>query len=331
MRFSFSFSNLVIAALLIGLALVPTIANVIDEPFYVTLFSRTVILALAAVSLNLVLGYGGMVSFGHAVYLGLGAYTVGMGFYLSFEAGHEWAANGWLHLIGAAVVSGFFALLIGLVSLRTKGVYFIMITLAFAQMMYFVFVGMETLGGDDGVSLYQLSDFGSLMDLNDDVTLYYLSYGLLVASLYLVHRIVRSRFGMVMRGAKSNDTRMQAIGFPTYRYRLAGFVISGMICGIAGFLLANQTEFVSPSDMHWTRSGDLIVMVVLGGMGTLFGPLVGSVFFLIVEEVLSGYFAFWKMIFGPILIIIILFAKGGIMGMLQGLDARLSGKGGQDD
>ena len=331
MRFSFSFSNLVIAALLIGLALVPTIANVIDEPFYVTLFSRTVILALAAVSLNLVLGYAGMVSFGHAVYLGLGAYTVGMGFYLSFEAGHEWAANGWLHLIGAAVVSGFFALLIGLVSLRTKGVYFIMITLAFAQMMYFVFVGMETLGGDDGVSLYQLSDFGSLMDLNDDVTLYYLSYGLLVASLYLVHRIVRSRFGMVMRGAKSNDTRMQAIGFPTYRYRLAGFVISGMICGIAGFLLANQTEFVSPSDMHWTRSGDLIVMVVLGGMGTLFGPLVGSVFFLIVEEVLSGYFAFWKMIFGPILIIIILFAKGGIMGMLQGLDARLSGKGGQDD
>lgn len=331
MRLSFSFSNLVIAALLIGLALVPTIANVIDEPFYVTLFSRTVILALAAVSLNLVLGYGGMVSFGHAVYLGLGAYTVGIGFYLSFEAGHEWAANGWLHLIGAAVVSGFFALLIGLVSLRTKGVYFIMITLAFAQMMYFVFVGMETLGGDDGVSLYQLSDFGGLMDLNDDVTLYYLSYGMLVASLYLVHRIVHSRFGMVMRGAKSNDIRMQAIGFPTYRYRLVGFIISGMICGIAGFLLANQTEFVSPSDMHWTRSGDLIVMVVLGGMGTLFGPLVGSVFFLIVEEILSGYFAYWKMIFGPILIIIILFAKGGIMGMLQALDARLSGKEVQDD
>lgn len=331
MRLSFSFSNLVIAALLIGLALVPTIANVIDEPFYVTLFSRTVILALAAVSLNLVLGYGGMVSFGHAVYLGLGAYTVGIGFYLSFEAGHEWAANGWLHLIGAAVVSGFFALLIGLVSLRTKGVYFIMITLAFAQMMYFVFVGMETLGGDDGVSLYQLSEFGGLMDLNDDVTLYYLSYGMLVASLYLVHRIVHSRFGMVMRGAKSNDIRMQAIGFPTYRYRLVGFIISGMICGVAGFLLANQTEFVSPSDMHWTRSGDLIVMVVLGGMGTLFGPLVGSVFFLIVEEILSGYFAYWKMIFGPILIIIILFAKGGIMGMLQALDARLSGKEVQDD
>jgi branched-chain amino acid transport system permease protein len=212
-----------------------------------------------------------------------------------------------------------------------------MITLAFAQMIYYVGVSLNRYGADDGLTIYRRSQFGGLIDLSNKATFYYLCLVILMASIYLVWRIVNSRFGMVIQGARSNDRRMRAIGFPTFRYRLACFVIAGMMCGLAGVLLANHTDFISPAMMHWTRSGDLIVMVVLGGMGSLFGPTIGAVALLVLEEalgpvikpfanlftVLTGIDAthaheYWQIIFGPMLLLVVLFARGGIDGFLRG-------------
>ena len=278
------------------------------------------ILSIGAVSLNLILGFGGMVSFGHAVYLGIGSYMVGIGTIHAVEDGIEWMANGFLQITLAIVFSALTGLVIGAISLRTRGVYFIMITLAFSQMLYFVAVGNERYGGDDGLSLYMRSDFNGLIDITNDNSLYYLNFVFLLLSLYLSHRLINSRFGMLIRGAKSNKQRMRAIGFPVFRYQLVAFVIAGTICGIAGVLSANQTEFINPSVMHWTRSGDLIIMTVLGGLGTLFGPVIGAVAFLFLEEFLSGITEYWQLYFGPMLVLVVIFARGGIDGMLVGLD-----------
>ena len=205
--------------------------------------------------------------------------------------------------------------MIGALSLRTRGVYFIMITLAFAQMAYYIAAGMARYGGDDGLTIYKRSDFAGLINLSDKVQFYYLCFVLLLAALYLIYRIVNSRFGMVVQGARSNEKRMQAIGFPTYRYQLTCFVIAGTLCGIAGALLANNTDFVSPAIMYWTRSGDLMVMVILGGMGSLFGPVFGAIVLLVLEELLSQFTEYWQIILGPMLLLIVLFARGGIDGM----------------
>ncbi|PJK30380.1 branched-chain amino acid ABC transporter permease [Minwuia thermotolerans] len=305
-------------AVMAVLLALPSIADMADEPFWVTLVARTLVVGIGAIGLNLVLGYGGMVSFGHAAYVGIGAYVVGIGFHHYFEDGYEWMNNGWIQLVAALGISGLAALVIGAICLRTRGVYFIMITLAFAQMVYFVFVGLDIYGGDDGLSLYEMPTFGGGATLGDDRDLYYVAWVAMAGSLFLVHRLINARFGMVIRGAKSNDRRMKAIGFPTYRYRLTAFALSGMICGLSGFLTANLTEFVSPDMMHWTRSGDLIIMVVLGGMGTLFGPVYGALAFLLVEELLSAFFQLWRLWFGPLLILVVLFARGGIVGLLKG-------------
>ncbi|HHZ78709.1 MAG TPA: branched-chain amino acid ABC transporter permease [Candidatus Lambdaproteobacteria bacterium] len=310
----------IIALLIIGLGAVPIIAAGIDEPFYTVLFSRMLILSIGAVSLNLILGFGGMVSFGHAVYLGIGSYVVGIGTFHAIEDGVQWMGNGFIHMGIAVGVSALAGLVIGAISLRTRGVYFIMITLAFSQMFYFIAVGNENYGGDDGLSLYMRSDFAGLLDLSNDNTLYYLNFVVLLASLYISHRLTNSRFGMVIRGTKSNEQRMKSIGFPVFRYRLVAFIIAGAICGLAGVLSANQTDFVSPAVMHWTRSGDLIIMTVLGGLGTLFGPVIGAVAFLFLEELLSGFTEYWQLIFGPMLVLVVIFARGGIDGMLVGLD-----------
>lgn len=313
-RYEWIVGFVVMAALLA----LPAAADFIGNPFWVTLVARTLVVGIGAIGLNLVLGYGGMVSFGHAAYVGIGAYVVGIGFHHYFEDGVGWMNNGWIQLVAALGVSGLAALVIGAICLRTRGVYFIMITLAFAQMVYFVFVGLDVYGGDDGLSLYEMPEFGGGATLGDDTDLYYVAWVAMVASLFLVHRLINARFGMVIRGAKSNDRRMRAIGFPTYRYRLTAFVLSGMLCGLSGFLMANLTEFVSPDMMHWTRSGDLIIMVVLGGMGTLFGPVYGALAFLLVEEALSAVFQLWRLWFGPLLILVVLFARGGIVGLLKG-------------
>ena len=216
----------------------------------------------------------------------------------------------------AIAAAASFALVTGAVAIRTSGVYFIMITLAFAQMIYYVAIGLDRYGGDDGMTIYRRSQFGGLIDLSNKVVFYYLCLVLLLASVYLVWRIVNSRFGLLIQGARSNDRRMRAIGFPTYRYKLACFVISGTLCGLAGALLANHTDFISPAIMHWTRSGDLIVMAVLGGMGTVFGPVIGALAFLALEEALSGITEYWQIIIGPIFLLVVLFARGGIDGLL---------------
>jgi branched-chain amino acid transport system permease protein len=216
----------------------------------------------------------------------------------------------------ALAASALFALVIGALSLRTRGVYFIMITLAFAQMAYYVASGLARYGGDDGLTIYKRSDFDGLIDLSNRVSFYYLCLACLFAGIYLVWRIVNSRFGLVVQGLRSNEARMQAIGFPVNRYRLVCFVISGTMCGLAGALLANNTDFVSPSIMYWTRSGDLMVMVVLGGMGSLFGPVLGAIVYLVLEEFLSQITEYWALIMGPLLLLIVLFGRGGIMGLL---------------
>jgi len=299
----------VVILLLLALVLLPVYVELTGSRFLLTLFTRIVILALAAVSLNLILGYGGMMSFGHAAYLGIGGYSVGI---LAFEG----VTSGFVQWPVALLVSALFALVIGALSLRTRGVYFIMITLAFAQMAYYIVAGLARYGGDDGLTIEKRSQFFPPLNLSNKMQFYYLCLALLFASIYLVWRIVNSRFGLAVQGARSNDTRMRAIGFPTYRYKLTCFVIAGTLCGLSGALLANHTDFVSPGMMYWTRSGDLIIMVVLGGMGSTFGPLFGAVALLVLEEVLSGITEYWQIILGPLLLLVVLFARGGIDGLL---------------
>jgi len=301
-----------IAALvcLAALALVPVIAAAADAPYYVGLFARVMIFAIAAVSLDLILGYGGLVSFGHAAYLGIGAYAVGI---LSFHG----IANGFVHFAVALVAASIAALVIGFVSLRTTGVYFIMITLAFGQMVYFLGVSLNQYGGDDGLNVSRHSDFGRLIDLDNPTILYYFVFGFLVLFLFVGGRIVRSRFGVLLLGIRSNERRMIALGFPVFRYKLTAFVIAGAVCGIAGALFANLTLFVSPSIMHWTRSGEIMMMVILGGIGTLIGPVLGAAAYLLLESVLSRWSEHWQAILGPLLITVVLFSKSGLVGLFD--------------
>jgi branched-chain amino acid transport system permease protein len=321
--------NIVVAALLLVLLLLPVYTAVTGSAFALTLFTRIVILAIAATSLNLIMGYGGMISFGHAAFIGIGAYAIGI-------LAHEGTTSGLVQWPLAIGVSALFALVVGALSLRTRGVYFIMITLAFAQMVYYVAVGLDRYGGDDGLTIYSRSQFGGLINLADRTVFYYVCLALLIGTVYLTFRLVNSRFGLVIQGSRSNDRRMRAIGFPTFRYRLTCFVIAGAICGLSGALLANHTEFVSPAMMSWLRSGELIVMVVLGGMGALFGPVIGAVALLVLEEllpvlinavvyILLGRWVpaageYWMIILGPMLLLIVLFARGGIAGLLEDLD-----------
>ncbi|MGJ5045019.1 MULTISPECIES: branched-chain amino acid ABC transporter permease [unclassified Bradyrhizobium] len=313
MKSSLNVSTIVAIIVVAGLVLLPVYSNLSGNIFILTLFTRIVILALAAVSLNLIMGYGGMMSFGHAAYLGIGGYAVGI-------LAQEGIGSGYAQFAVAIAVSALYALVIGALSLRTRGVYFIMITLAFAQMAYYVASGLARYGGDDGLTVYKRSDFGGLINLGNRVQFYYLCLFCLLAVVVLIWRIVNSRFGLVLQGLRSNEQRMQAIGFPSKRYKLACFVIAGMLCGLSGALLANNTDFVSPAVMYWTRSGDLMVMVILGGMGTLMGPVVGSVVFLVLEEVLSQITEYWALIMGPLLLLIVLFGRGGVMGMLGRLN-----------
>ena len=303
------------------LALLPLLAEWVDNIFLIDLFMRLMILSIAAVGLNLILGYGGMVSFGHAAYLVIGAYAVGIPAYYDIY-------DGFLQFAIAILASAAVALVTGAIALRTKGVYFIMITMAFAQMVYFTFVSIEEYGADDGLTINMRSEFAGLLDIEDNFTLYYFVLASLVAVLALVYRIVHSRFGMVISGAKGNERRMQAVGFPTYRYRLACYVISGAICGYAGALLGNFTNFITPEMGDWVHSGELIFMVVLGGAGSLFGPVLGTAVFILLEEYLSRLTQYWHFPFGAMLILVVIFTRGGINGMFRWLGAK-SGIGGR--
>jgi branched-chain amino acid transport system permease protein len=293
------------------LAALPMITEAIDEPFYIDLMARVMIFSIAAMSLDFILGYGAMISFGHALYLGLGTYAVGI-------MAHYEVTNGWLQLLVCISGTAFIAFILGLISLRTSGIYFIMITFALAQMFYFLGISLEAYGGDDGLPIDTRSEFFSFFDLNDAWNMYYLILGTMTVTAIVLWKIINSRFGMVVRGSHSNDARMQAIGFPTMKYRLAAFVIAGVVCGLAGFLLGNLTEFLTPEYMHWFRSGELMIMVMVGGMGTLFGPLFGAFAYLMVEDFLANFTEYWQFYFGPMLIILVLFAKQGLWGMLPG-------------
>ncbi len=315
-----SVSGRIYASLLLILAPAPFFFEWINQPFYLDLLSRALILAIAAISLNLILGFGGMVSLGHAAYIGIGAYCVGIPSYYDYY-------NGWLHLGLALSVSASFALITGAISLRTKGVYFIMITMAFSQMVFFILLSLEEYGADDGLVIYSRSEFPAWLSMDSSTSLYYWIFGLLLLSLFFIHRLVNARFGRVIVGSKFNEQRMQALGFNTYRYRLACYVISAMICALAGMLLGNFAGFISPDMISWARSGELIFMVIIGGVGSFFGPLVGTIAFVLLEEFLSLITVYWHLIFGLMLIALVLFGKGGIHGWLRLLDRRGAGHG----
>ena len=308
----------ILIGLLVLLAGVPPLAAAFNQPFYLDLLRRIMIFAIAATSLNLILGYGGLVSFGHAAYLGIGAYAVGV-------LAHHGITSGWVQWPLAIGASALIALAIGAVSVRTSGIYFIMITLAFTQMLYYLGISIEEYGGDDGMRLAKRSEFSGLVDLNDANAFYYLVLAILVLFTYLTRRLVNSRFGIALQAARSNEARTRAIGLSPYPYRLAAFVIAGAMCGLAGALLANQTAYLTPEFMNWTRSGELMFMVILGGIATAAGPLLGAAGLLLLEDLLQGWSLLpkamtdhWQLYLGVILVLVVLFAKRGLAGLLPG-------------
>lgn len=312
--------GILVALLAAGFAAVPLLAAWLDEPYLVSLFTRIAIFALAAASLDLILGYGGMVSFGHAAFFGLGGYVTAI-LWLHAEEGEplfgllpgtQQALAAWP---AAMAVAGIAALLIGLVSLRTSGLYFIMITLAFAQMLYYLFVSFGRYGGEDGLALYSRNLLPGL-DLADPVTFYYVVLGLLALFLLLFHRLVDARLGFVLRGCRQNEQRMRALGFPVLRYKLTAFVIAGMAAALAGALMVNQIEYTSPTFLHWKQSGEFLIMVVLGGIGSLYGAVLGAGALVLLEEQLSIYTEHWQVILGPVLIAVVFFARRGLYGFL---------------
>ncbi len=315
--------------------LIPFILSAVGEDYLIGTATRIVIYALAAMSLNLILGYGGMISFGHAAYFGVGAYVVGIASFHVFDGstvlgfgGTDAALLSWFL---AVVISALVALVLGALSLRTSGVYFIMITLAFAQMLYFLFVSMEQYGGDDGVIMYNGRNTLPGLDLSNDTTFYFVCLAFLVGFTVLVSFLIRSRFGKVLQAARQNEARMRALGCRVERYKLATFVLAGAAAGLAGALNGNHAEYVSPDYLHWTKSGDLMIMVILGGIGTLFGPIVGAIAFLLLEEFLPVLFdtagmptlkEHWRVVFGPLLILVVLYARGGLLGTFASIGGR---------
>jgi branched-chain amino acid transport system permease protein len=311
--FDFKSLSVRVYALVTALLVVaPLLTHVLDQSFYLDLLTRALILTIAAASLNLIIGYGGMISLGHAAFIGIGAYSVGIPAYYEIY-------NGFVHLGIAIAASALFALLTGMICLRTRGLYFIMITLAFAQMIYFTFVSLDEYGADDGLVIYQRSEFPGFMDIENPATLYYVVLVVLLGLLFVMNRIVNARFGRVIIGAKHNEQRMQALGYDVYKYKLICYVIAGTMAGVAGFFLGNFTNYISPEMMDWTHSGELIFMIIIGGTGAVFSPVVGTVLFLLMEELLSGITVYWHLIFGLLLIALVLFGKGGLHGLLERL------------
>jgi branched-chain amino acid transport system permease protein len=302
------FKRRAIAAALILLAAFPLAAGYAGQEYYIGFASRLMIFALAATSLNLILGFGGMVSLGHAAFFGAGAYTVGI--LMQYNI-----VSGWISWPAAMLVGALLASVIGAISLRTKGVYFIMITLAFAQMVYYLFVSMKAWGGDDGMNLASRSRIG--IDIATDTAFYYTMLAVCAVVLVAMHRLVNSRFGRVVQAIRENETRMEAIGYPVFRYKLVCFVIGGAVASLAGALLANQNMLVSPNLVHWTQSGSLMVMVILGGTGYFSGGILGAIVMLLLEEVLSGYTMHWQLALGIILLAVVLMLPNGLASLFS--------------
>lgn len=316
------------AVMVLGLFLVPLWAWIADEPFIITLTTKAAILALAGVGLNIALGIGGLVSFGHAAFFGLGGYAMGI---LASHAqsyapimespflieGTKSMPVIWL---AAIITSGLAALAIGALSLRTTGVYFIMITLAFGQMLYFFTISWPAYGGEDGLPIYVRNGFPGVNTL-DPIQFYGVVFAILMAALFFTARLIKSPFGLALNAARQSSERAETVGINPYRLRLMAFVISGMITGLAGALFADLNRFVSPTMFSWQISGEIMVFIIIGGVGRLFGPVVGAVLFILLEHILGGLSDYWHIYLGVLLLLIVLFARGGVIGTLAGREA----------
>ncbi len=291
------------------LALLPLVALAVGQPFYVVFATRVLIYALIATSLNLLIGYGGMVSFGHAAFVGAGAYTVAM----LMPAG---IASAWLLWPAALLAGGAFACLVGWISLRTRGVYFIMITLAFAQMAYYLVLSLRVLGSDDGLTLSARPSLG-LVDLNRDATFYYAAFVILLAALAGLRALLNAPLGRALQGIRDNATRMEAVGFATYRIKLLFFVIAGAAAGLGGGLLASLNGLVGPNLLNWTQSGLLMIMVILGGAGRLLGGALGAILLLVLEEAIAEHTIHWPLVIGAVLLAVVLFAPQGLSSLMR--------------
>ncbi|QPO10760.1 branched-chain amino acid ABC transporter permease [Thalassospira sp. A40-3] len=316
---------LINSILAIALIIVPLIALGMDEPFIITLATKVAIFAMAGVGLNLVLGYGGLVSFGHAAFFGIGGYAAGIlaSHALNYEPIMEspFLIEGTTQMIiiwiVALVVSALVALVIGAITLRTSGVYFIMITLAFAQMIYYFAISWPAYGGEDGLSIYVRNGFPGINTL-DPISFFALCAVMLAIAMVFSAVLIRSRFGLALQGARQNPQRMTAVGIAPFRIRLVAFVISAMITALAGALYADLNRFVSPTMLSWHMSGEIMVFVILGGVGRLFGPLAGAALYIILEHLLGGVWEFWQLPLGVLLLLVVLFARGGLVGVLAG-------------
>lgn len=313
---------------LAGILALPLWALAADEPFTITLVTRAVILALAAVGLNLILGYGGMVSFGHAVFFGLGGYMMGI---LAYHA-QTYTTLDWGFIVTggtksmpviwlvAMLVSALIAYLIGLLSLRTSGVYFIMITLAFGQMFFYFAISWAQYGGEDGLSIYVRNSFPGLNTLAP-IQFFAICFAILCVVLFLVAKLRASPFGMALNAARQSSMRVETMGLNPRRIKLVAFVLSGAMTGLAGALFADLNRFVSPSMFSWQLSGELIVLIIIGGVGRLMGPVIGACVFVALEHFLGGLTDFWHIYLGVILLCIVLFARGGLIGLVTGKES----------
>lgn len=309
---SIRLETLVPLAVFVLLALVPLWGQLSDNNFYVAFFARILIYAVAVSALNIVLGLGGLVSLGHALFLGIGAYSVAIPSFYGID-------NAIVHLLIALTVCAITGALTGAISLKTTGMAFIMITLAFAQMGYFLFISLKIYGGDDGMNIVNTSRLSDL-DLGNVYITYWAAWVVLVMTTWWIAHLRNAPFGMVLRAAKQHARRTNAIGFNARRYLLVSYVLSAMLCGVAGVLLANLTAYASPSTLSWIISGDLVVMLVLGGLGTVFGPLLGALAFLGLEEVLKLFTDHWLALFGLVIVVIGLVGRAGLAGLLRSVD-----------
>ncbi|MFV1464734.1 MULTISPECIES: branched-chain amino acid ABC transporter permease [unclassified Phaeobacter] len=314
--------NAAVILLLLG---IPLWAHFVGDPFVITLATKVAILALAGVGLNIALGIGGLVSLGHAAFFGIGGYAMGI---LAAHAQNYEPLAHWPMLIEgtnqmpviwlvAVLVSAFAALVIGALSLRTSGVYFIMITLAFGQMLYYFAISWTAYGGEDGLSIWVRNEFPGLNTLVP-LQFFLVCYVILCAALWFASRLARAPFGLALAAARQCEARVETVGITPYKLRLTAFVISGAITGLAGALFADLNRFVSPTMLSWHTSGEIMIFVIIGGVGRLFGPVIGAALFILLEHFLGGISDYWQIYLGGLLLIIVLYARGGVIGAISG-------------
>jgi branched-chain amino acid transport system permease protein len=303
---------------------IPAIGIIFNEPYYITLATKVIILGIAGVGLNLALGYGGLISFGHAAFFGIGGYVAAIMSYhalneeLLFEIPLAISGSSEMLIIWplAIVISAFFSLLIGLLSLRTSGVYFIMITLAFAQMLYYFSISWPSYGGEDGLSMHMRNTLPFINTMNP-LNFFLICLAWFFIAIFITSKLINSPYGMALQATKQNEERVKSVGIETFKVKLIVFVFSGAITGLAGSLYADLNRFVSPSMLNWHTSGEIMVFVILGGIARLYGPLLGAAFFIILEQTLGLYTENWQFWLGLILILEIIFARSGIMGLFD--------------